>query len=116
MWKKIKIRYKLAISIAIVALILSIVNLFVKNETLKIILQFTPILVLGLDCWCFIEDNQKMLERMTKQNYELHQTRYALHNLRFQINRMNDDHIFVKKEIVEAITKAIDEAEKDVKE
>lgn len=116
MWKKIKIRYKLAISIAIAAVILSIVNLFVRNEVLRIILQFAPVVVLGLDCWGLIEDNLKMLERLTKQNYELHQTRYALHNLRFQINRMNDDHVFVKKEIVDAITKAIDEAEKDVKE
>lgn len=113
MWKKIKIKYRLAIIIAIVSVIIAIANVFLMNETIRTIVSIAPVIVLALDCLGLIEDNMKMLKRLEHEADNVMNTRTALHELRFRFNRASDNHLFNKKEIVEAITEAIEEAEAD---
>ena len=92
MWKKVNIKYRIAVFIAFVSIIIAIANIFLMNETIRTIVSIAPVIVLALDCFGLIEENVKLYKRL---NHEL------------------DNHLFNKKEIVEAITEAIEEAEAD---
>lgn len=111
MLRKTKIKARIAMVLVILALIATIVNFFIKVQTINLVIYVVVVISLGLDMMSFIEDAFKAANEAIDERFKKEHTIAAVRELRFQVDRRSDSTLFTKKEMLNLIDEAIEDAE-----
>jgi len=112
MLKNIKIKSKIAIFLMVLAVIATIVNYFIKSQTVNLVIYTVVVITLGLDMVSILEDTWKAREEAIDEKLKKKHAIAAVRELRFQVNRRSDSTLFTKKEMLDLIDEALEDAEK----
>lgn len=76
-WKMASLRIKISLTLFCVALIASIVGLFILKSEMRVISWVCIVVALAIDYWVVIEENFKLNEESFLKDYEIIELRYS---------------------------------------
>lgn len=87
--KNIKLKTKIGLTISVVAFFIAILNLFISNEIVRLIIWTMCICVFALSGWSSIEDIDKLRRENLLQAYEIDCLRWSYRGMGKYIEHMN---------------------------
>ena len=112
MWKRTRLKIRIAMILTILAVIATFVNFFIHNDTVNLIIYAVVVIGIALDMVANCEDINKATKNAIDAERARDRALLAMRLMKSKVIRRSDSTLFTKKEMLDLIDEAIEDAEK----